>query len=59
MIKLMTIGCFGNCMTNPVALTTKRFHSLNHLYHAPGDFIHLLFPRENKFKSLKKRYKKF
>lgn len=42
---------FGNCMTNPVALATKRFYSLNHLYHAPGDFIHLLFPYENKFKS--------
>jgi hypothetical protein len=40
---------FGNCLTNPVALAMKRFVDLNHLYHSPNDFVHLLFPSANSF----------
>jgi hypothetical protein len=42
---------FGNCLTNPVALALKHFVRVNHLYHAPGDFVHMLFPREGRLKS--------
>ena len=42
---------FGNCLTNPVALALKHFVRVNHLYHAPGDFVHMLFPRESRLKS--------
>jgi hypothetical protein len=42
---------FGNCLTNPVALALKRFALLNHLYHAPSDFVTLLFPQPNPLKS--------
>ena len=42
---------FGNCLTNPVGLAAKTFGNLNHLYHSPGDFFDLLFPKENKIKS--------
>jgi hypothetical protein len=36
---------FGNCLTNPVALALKRYAKVNHLYHAPGDFVSMLFPQ--------------
>jgi hypothetical protein len=42
---------FGNCLTNPVALALKRFAQVNHLYHAPGDFVSMLFPQGNPLKS--------
>jgi hypothetical protein len=42
---------FGNCLTNPVALALKRFSKVNHLYHAPGDFVSMLFPQGNPLKS--------
>lgn len=42
---------FGNCLTNPVALALKHFSKVNHLYHAPGDFISMLFPQGNPLKS--------
>ncbi|MBF9040339.1 hypothetical protein LSUCC0387_05465 [Rhodobacterales bacterium LSUCC0387] len=41
---------FGNCLTNPVALAMKRFVNVNHLYHSPNDFVHVLFPRANPYK---------
>ena len=33
--------------------------NLNHLYHSPGDFFDLLFPKENKIKSWIKNCTKF
>ena len=39
---------FGNCLTNPVALALKKYVEVNHLYHAPGDFVDKLFSKENK-----------
>ncbi len=42
---------FGNCLTNPIALALKRFAKVNHLYHAPGDFVSMLFPQGNPLKS--------
>jgi hypothetical protein len=42
---------FGNCLTNPVALALKGFVKVNHLYHAPGDFVSMLFPQENPLRS--------
>ena len=45
---------FGNCLTNPVALALKRFAKVNHLYHAPGDFVSMLFPQENPLRSVLK-----
>lgn len=42
---------FGNCLTNPVALVLKRFARVNHLYHAPGDFVSMLFPQESPWKT--------
>ena len=42
---------FGNCLTNPVALALKRFAPVNHLYHAPGDFVSMLFPVGNPWKT--------
>lgn len=45
---------FGNCLTNPVALALKRFAKVNHLYHAPGDFVSMLFPQGNPLKSAAK-----
>ncbi|MBE5528315.1 hypothetical protein A9J41_12430 [Laribacter hongkongensis] len=42
---------FGNCLTNPVALALKRFAKVNHLYHAPSDFVSMLFPQTNPLKS--------
>jgi len=42
---------FGNCLTNPVALALKRFAKVNHLYHAPGDFVSMLFPQGSQLKS--------
>lgn len=43
---------FGNCLTNPVALALKRFAKVNHLYHAPGDFVSMLLPQENRWKAM-------
>jgi hypothetical protein len=53
LIKQHTAGTvyFGNCLTNPVALALKRFAKVNHLYHAPGDFVSMMFPKENSLKS--------
>lgn len=45
---------FGNCLTNPVALALKRFANIEHLYHAPGDFVSMLFSKENQLKSMLK-----
>lgn len=42
---------FGNCLTNPVALALKRFAKVNHLYHAPGDFVSMLFPQGSPWKT--------
>jgi hypothetical protein len=42
---------FGNCLTNPVALALKHFTPVNHLYHAPGDFVSMLFPVGNPWKT--------
>lgn len=42
---------FGNCLTNPVALVLKRFARVNHLYHAPGDFVSMLFPQGSPWKT--------
>ncbi len=42
---------FGNCLTNPIALALKRFAKVNHLYHAPVDFVGMLFPKRNPIKS--------
>ena len=42
---------FGNCLTNPVALALKRFARVNHLYHAPGDFVSMLFPQGDPWKT--------
>lgn len=42
---------FGNCLTNPVALALKRFAKVNHLYHAPGDFVSMLFPQASPWKT--------
>lgn len=51
---------FGNCLTNPVALALKRFARVNHLYHAPGDFVSMLFPQGSPFKTaLKNLVKRF
>lgn len=45
---------FGNCLTNPVALALKRFARVNHLYHAPGDFVSMLFPQGSPWKTVLK-----
>lgn len=42
---------FGNCLTNPIALALKHFAKVNHLYHAPSDFVSMLFPQTNPLKS--------
>ncbi len=42
---------FGNCLTNPVALALKRFARVNHLYHAPSDFVSMLSPQKAPLKS--------
>jgi len=42
---------FGNCLTNPVALALKRYVKVKHLYHAPGDFVSMLFPLGNPLKA--------
>lgn len=41
---------FGNCLTNPIALALKRFAKVNHLYHAPGDFVSMLFPEKKRWR---------
>jgi hypothetical protein len=53
LLKKHAVGTiyFGNCLTNPVALALKRFAKINHLYHAPGDFLSMLAPQENPLKS--------
>jgi hypothetical protein len=45
---------FGNCLTNPVALALKRYARVNHLYHAPSDFVSMLSPQPTPLKSFLK-----
>lgn len=42
---------FGNPLTNPVAQALKRLVKVNHLYHAPSDFVGILSPQSSLLKT--------